>query len=287
MHTASAPSFNPAASPESTLVWNDIVGPKYARFEQVMVQGLSRHSDQQWGRLGSLAGRNIIDIGCGFGDTARFLAQLAVSGEVLGLDCSAELLSIAKQRFTARNLSYVLGDAGVYVPPFKVNVAYSRFGLMFFERPVSALKHIRTWLDNDGILCGLVWGSREENPWLNFAKEVVLKHLPPVASSSLSCGPGPFSMADPETLSAMLDCAGFSNVTLQKVDAEIEIGRSPEEALEFQLALGPAGEIVRHAKERGSLGIEQARTELYQTLCAHGSGPIRMSSSSFWFEARV
>ena len=61
-------------------------------------------------------------------------------------------------------------------------------------------------------------------------------------------------MADPDTVRALLEGAGFVNVKLERVDVPVMVGLTVPEAIEFQLAIGPAGELVREA---GDLGVEK------------------------------
>jgi len=52
-------------------------------------------------------------------------------------------------------------------------------------------------------------------------------------------------MAGPDMVSDPLQKAGFSRVSFERCDAPISIGRNMDEAIEFALALGPAGETLR------------------------------------------
>src|SRR6185295_12274199 len=96
----------------------------------------------------------------------------------------------------------------------------------------------------------IVWRARSDNPWLTLSKEVLLRYLPPVKESAATCGPGPFSMTDPDAVTQQLRIAGYSDVRFERIDAEVLIGRDLDEAVAFQLAIGPAGEVYREAGER-------------------------------------
>jgi len=79
------------------------------------------------------------------------------------------------------------------------------------------------------------------------AKEVVLKFLPPPGEDALTCGPGPFSMADEPMVRKMMEIAGYRDITFKRVDAPVLVGKTVEDAIGFQLAIGPAGEVFREA----------------------------------------
>ena len=280
-----------AASPEATAIWNDVVAPKYVDFEAVLVSAAQAHSDQIWSSLDRLPHtRRIIDVGCGSGDTTRHLAEAHPAARVTGLDCSEPLLALARQRHgSVPNLEFVLEDAGRYRPEAQVDLCFSRIGLMFFERPVQTLRWIRSWLRPKAILGAVVWQARERNPWLNLARDAVLEHVQPVDALAPSCGPGPFSMGDRETTLAIFERAGFSDVRFTSLEAPVRIGDSPEAAARFQLAIGPAGEIMRHATEANDPGIPAARARVVELLAQargdHADAGVVLPSASWWIEA--
>jgi len=70
-------------------------------------------------------------------------------------------------------------------------------------------------------------------------------------TDAVHCGPGPFSMAGPDMVSDMLQAVGFERVQFERFDSDICIGRNMEEAIQFAMELGPAGEIIRLAEEEG------------------------------------
>jgi hypothetical protein len=65
------------------------------------------------------------------------------------------------------------------------------------------------------------------------------------------CGPGPFSLANADTVSGILLSAGYEDVVLRRVDRPLLIGRNLDEAVKLNLALGPAAEALRLAGAEG------------------------------------
>jgi hypothetical protein len=112
--------------------------------------------------------------------------------------------------------------------------------------------------------------------------------LPPPADQAPSCGPGPFSMADTGTVGAILKAAGWTDAAFDRIDADIWIGDTVDEAIAFQLALGPAGEIVREAgalgEERRPRIVADMRAELAPFQTARG---VVMATSSWCVTARA
>jgi hypothetical protein len=142
---------------------------------------------------------------------------------------------------------------------------------------------MRSALKPDGIMTHIVWRDPEDNPWLSMAKEVVLRFLPPPGEDARTCGPGPFSMSDQEMVTKMMEIAGYKEIKFERVDAPVLIGRTVEDAIGFQLALGPAGEVFREAGEEAEAKRDQIKAALAKAIDAqrHEADGIVMGSSSW------
>jgi ubiquinone/menaquinone biosynthesis C-methylase UbiE len=283
-----------SASPnaENIAVWNDIIAPKYTRFRGIMVDGLGAHSQIALKHRPARPGDHALDVGCGFGDSCIDLArQVGPEGAVLGIDCCGPFIDIARRDAAAAGVGQVrfeVADAQTasFAAPF--DLCFSRFGTMFFQNPAAALRNLRRAVKPDGRLLMLVWRRIEDNDWLGAAKKLVLAHLPPPPEEAPSCGPGPFSMADPDTVREILGAAGWTDVVLERIDARVTIGDSLDEAVAFQLALGPAGEIVRDAGELGVAKRPVIEQELRARLRGHlTDAGVVMDSSSWCVTARA
>ena len=55
--------------------WNEVLAPKFIRFKHVLVDGLTHHSDAVFPNLPVNPGDRVLDVGCGFGDTAIKLSR--------------------------------------------------------------------------------------------------------------------------------------------------------------------------------------------------------------------
>jgi len=231
--------------------WNQILVPKFINYKHILVDGLTHHSEAIFPSLPVKEGDRVLDVGCGFGDTAIKLAQrVGPEGAVVGLDCCDAFLEYGRKAAAGlglQNISFVTGDALLDHFEPEYDFVFSRFGTMFFANPVAGLRNMRAALKPGGIATHIVWRTRNDNPWLSMAKEVVLNFLPPPGDDALTCGPGPFSMADETVVTKMMEIAGYSDITFKRVDAPVLVGRTVEDAIGFQLAIGPAGEVFREA----------------------------------------
>ncbi|HEY7377323.1 MAG TPA: hypothetical protein VH542_01425, partial [Steroidobacteraceae bacterium] len=102
-------------------------------------------------------------------------------------------------------------------------------------------------------------------------------------TDQVHCGPGPFSMAGPDMVSAMLKGAGYDRITFERYDTDICIGRDLSEAVELAMALGPAGEIIRLAQEEGEKRKPQVVAALRETLSRYARAGGVWAPSSTWF----
>ena len=252
---------------ESQEAWNGVLFERFVKFRDIIVAGLSRHGAEAMRISAPVSGERVLDIGCGFGDASQQLAALVgPSGSVLGVDIAPRFVEAARvdaESAGVSNVSFEVHDvqATTFVDTF--DYAFSRFGTMFFDNPVPALRNVRDAMNPGGRLCIVVWRRRFDNPWIYEAEKVVKPLLDePEETDEPRCGPGPFSMADADTTSGQMTAAGFTNVALHRIDLPLLVGRTLEEAVALNMALGPAAEAIRLAGEQA----ERVRPTLERLL---------------------
>lgn len=256
-----------AGNEEMADAWNGVLFERFNHYRHIVSGGLGPHGDEAL-RLHPPAPRDrVLDIGSGFGDTARQIAALVgPEGSVLGFDISAGFVELARREAEEQglaNVTYVLGDVQVAGFDRRFDYAFSRMGAMFFGAPVAALRNVREALEPGGRLCMIVWRQKPDNLWVYRAEQIVERFVEREEDpEEPTTGPGPFSMADADVTSQILVEAGFEQVSLRRCDLAIEIGMDLDQAVEFAMALGPAGEVIRRAGEEA----ERLRPEIAAAL---------------------
>jgi SAM-dependent methyltransferase len=160
------------------------------------------------------SGMQVLDLASGTGEPAISLAlRVGAAGHVTALDLSAELLEIAEKRAVARglkNFSTQRADAhSLPFPDHSFDLATSRFGVMFFRDPVTALGELRRVLRSGARACFLAWGPFDQPYWRSTMGVVHRRVGGPLLPPD---GPNPFRFAETGSLSAVLRSAGFKDI---------------------------------------------------------------------------
>lgn len=271
--------------------WNEVLVDKFERFRNILMDGLSHHGNVPLENLHLAPGAKVLDVGCGWGDTAIQLARkVGLSGAVLGIDCCGAFLDKGRRDAEAAgltNVRFVEADVERHAFEPEFDLCFSRFGTMFFSNPVVAMRNLRSALKPGGELLCITWRCLEDNPWPGLPKQVVLDYLPPPDEGAASCGPGPFSMANQGVVTKQLQAAGFENINFRRIDGPVMVGSSVQQAMQFQLAIGPAGEVFREAGGEAECHRGEIEDALREALArCEDNGEIIMDSSSWTITAR-
>ncbi|MBI5309464.1 MAG: class I SAM-dependent methyltransferase [Actinobacteria bacterium] len=223
----------------------------------------------------SIAGANrAIDLGCGFGETTLQLAQMVgPDGEAVGVDVADRFVAQAREEAAEagiENARFVQMDVQYDMPEGPFDYAFGRMGTAFFSNPGSAMRNLQMAMRPGGKLCKIVWRAKIENEWFWRTEQIVDRYVErpdPDDSDEPTCGPGPFSMANADTVSGILKYAGFDRISLRRLDMPVSVGKTVERAVEAALAIGPAAETVRLSGDRAEAvraDFERDLTELAQ-----------------------
>lgn len=234
-------------------------------------------------------GEHVLDIGCGCGETSIALASAAgPSGHVLGLDLSQAMLARARQRAPAGlKLDFLAADATTHAfAPQALDLAASRFGVMFFADPAAAFANIRLGMKAGGRLVFVAWRDAKLNPWLIVALRAATRHAPRLPEQAPDA-PGPFSFADEARVAKILTDAGFGAAHFHPYDVEIDLsgGQGFEAGLESAAQIGPASRALRNQDETVR---QAARASIREALTPYRRADALPLPGAIWLvEARA
>jgi ubiquinone/menaquinone biosynthesis C-methylase UbiE len=272
---------------EAIEAWDGPLFDRFVKYREIVVAGLRNHGDEALRLHPPSPGERVLDIGCGFGDTTQQLAELVgPDGFAVGVDAAPRFVEAARQEAAeagVENLGFEVADVELTEFPDRYEMAFSRFGTMFFANPVAALRNVRNALVPGGRLVMVVWRAKVENDWLYRAQTITERFVTkPEQYAEPTCGPGPFSMANADTTSGILLSAGFTDVTLRRLDLPINVGTDVDQAIDLAMALGPAGEILRLAGDSAAHLHEPIREALREGLADWMTPDGLIAPASTW-----
>lgn len=208
-------------------------------------------------------------MGCGTGTTS--LAAARQAHHVRGLDLSSVMIERARARAASvSNVDFEVGDAQVATFDPLFDVVLSRFGLMFFDDPPAAFTNLRRALVPGGRLVTVCWQGLERNDWMRVPGEA-LARVVPIGDLGEPGQPGPFSLGSRDDLTALLDAAGWSDVTVDGFTLPVPVGgaRTLDDAVEMVRG----NSLGRSALAGVSPAVEQRALGLVRDALAPHAGP--------------
>jgi ubiquinone/menaquinone biosynthesis C-methylase UbiE len=272
---------------EAIQAWDGPLYDRFVRFREILTTGLAGHGEAVLRLVPPQRGQRVLDVGCGFGDTTQRIAELVgPTGEVVGVDAAERFIETARREAEEAKLTnarFMVADVQTTDFDGGFDIAFSRFGTMFFTNPVPAMRNVCRALVPGGTLGIVVWRRREDNHWMYRAQTIVEGIVSrPEEYDEPTCGPGPFSMANADTVSEILGYAGFEDIAFHRTDIPIMVGHDVDEAIDLATALGPAGEILRLAGDRAGHLHGQVRDALHEGLSEFARPDGLWAPSSTW-----
>jgi SAM-dependent methyltransferase len=263
--------------------WNNEAGPRWVAMQERMDATLAPLMNVALDRARPAAGETVLDIGCGCGATLLELAsRVGPNGTVVGVDISAPMLDRARGRVrdnALQNVHLTLSDAATHsFTPGAFDLAFSRFGVMFFDDPAGAFANIRSALAPAGRLTFVCWASPRDNQWLTVPLMAARPHLPPQPEGD-PLAPGPFAFADPDRVRGILAAAGYSAIDVARHDAGMRIcgPGETEQAARFAIESGPVARAMAGAEPAAREVAEKAILAELRRL--EGPGGIELPGS--------
>jgi SAM-dependent methyltransferase len=267
--------------------WNGPVGERWARLQEKIDLHMEEITEAVLRFAAPREGERILDIGCGCGTSTFLLAfKAGPDGATAGIDISAPMLSVARARAMAQNagIVFIEGDASTYDFQPVFDLAFSRFGIMFFADPVSAFANIKGALAPAGRLVFVCWRSMAENIWASAPMEAAA-HLLPRQEPADPFAPGPFALANRERLHRILADANFSHIEIEPFDGTMNMGATLEEAAAEVVNIGPLARAAADLDDATREKIRQAIEVAYARYVSPAG--IRPPAACWMVRARL
>ncbi len=263
---------------EQARAWDGPDGERWARDADRFDAALRAYRDDLVRACGVGPGDQVLDVGCGTGQTTRDAARAATSGSVLGVDLSAAMLAVARVRAAEEGLADVVFEqADAQVHPFAPvhDVVLSRTGAMFFADPLAAFVNLAGALRPGGRLVLLTWQPLSQNAWMGRVRTALAhgRELP----LPLSDRPGPFGLADPGRIRRLLRAAGLVDVRVDPLRRPFHAGADVGDAERF--LLGSFGGLLDGLGDDARAG---ALLALREDLAAHRTEDGVTYGSAAW-----
>jgi SAM-dependent methyltransferase len=275
------------ANAKQSAYWNGEAGRRWTALQESQDRLFTAITAELFAAAAPQPGEKVLDVGCGAGETTLRAASL--TGEALGVDVSEPLLARARERAaeTGSPARFALADATVYdFSAEAANLLISRFGVMFFAEPQKSFANLRRGVKPGGRLAFVCWRKPELNPWAMTPYAAALKHLPPQPEAAPDA-PGPFAFCDEARVRAILEGAGFAEVSFAPHDFQLDIadGEGLDSAVAKCLMLGPTSRALDGQPDAMR---EAVRAEIRAALAPYVKGGEVALGAAVWIvRARV
>jgi len=247
-----------------------VVGTAAEVYDEFFVPALFR----EWAApvcdaAGLAPGRRVLDVACGTGVLARAaLARVQPGGTVVGLDCNADMLDVARR--SEPEIEWKLGQAeALPIPGATLDAVISQFGLMFFEDRIKALQEMWRVLRRGGRLAVAVWGPVEEAPGYAAMVALLQRLFGTRAAEALRA---PYSLGDPQTLGSLVEAAGIleAKITTRQ-------GRAEFPSIESWVHTDVKGWTLADMIDEAQYQSLQRAAQRELTAFAHADGRVRFA----------
>ncbi len=277
---------------EQKTYWNGEAGRKWADNDAMMAQMLAPIARDLLEHANIVGATRVLDVGCGGGSETLMLAEhLGPGATVLGVDISAPLLAVARERARAAGASgtrvdFLEADASSFAfEPASFDLLFSRFGVMFFDDPAAAFVNLQRALQPGAKLAFCCWQALQENLWAALPLKAALQHLP-APEPPPPHAPGPFAFADAEHTRSVLTRAGFSDVSMTAHPVTMAWGREDDIATTARdmLNMGPVSRLLQDCDPALREAVYRSATEAMKPWFREGR--IRLPGAVWLVTAR-
>jgi len=225
----------------------------------------------------------VLEIAAGTGRVTRHIRErIPAPAKIIASDISEDMLGEAKKKLSHLNIEWQIIDAQQL--PFSdnsIDLVVCCFGYMFVPDQPKAFAEAYRVLRPGGMFLFTTWDKLEQNAASYTARSIAKEYLeePLPASYNLAT-----SMSDETAIEQLLQDAGFSKITIEKVK-QFSVSPSAKEAA-YALVEG-GGLIYTEIKKRNPVWIDEIKIKVEKELgekfgTAPMTAPISAVISQAW-----
>jgi ubiquinone/menaquinone biosynthesis C-methylase UbiE len=189
-------------------------------------------------------GMRVLDLATGRGEPAIPAAhRVGPRGSVLGVDLSASMLAMARERADREglaNLELRVVDAAALadLEAHSFDAVLARWGLMYMASPRDALRVARDAMAPHARLVVAVWAEPERVPYFTLPRRVLERYraLPALDHTT----PGTFRYAPRDALARDIECAGLKIEHTEEIEVPVMEAATGDELIAWVRAFGLA-----------------------------------------------
>jgi SAM-dependent methyltransferase len=271
---------------EQSRLWNGPSGHAWVETQDVLDQMYKPIEDLLVEVVSDSSRHRVLDVGCGTGSTTLAVARrLGKGGRSIGIDISQPMIAVARRRAEREHLGarFICADAQGYpFEPESVDAIMSRFGVMFFDEPVTAFANLRRAATENGELRAIVWRSAAETPFMTTAERAaapLLSNLPPRRPNV----PGQFALADDRRVHAILEESGWAGIDIRPIDVDCSFAE--RDLVRYVTRLGPVGLALRDVDEATRARVVPTVRAAFDPF-VHGA-EVRFTAACWMVRARA
>jgi len=261
--TPPAPSYaatDGAAYERFLARWSRLLSVPFAQFAQAAEEG------------------RVLDVGCGTGSLALFLAENRAAGQIAGVDIAAPYIAFARSRPGGAGLSFVVGDACRL--PFadsSFDTALAQLSLNFVPDAAQAVREMRRIARPGGVVAASVWDFRGGLVFQRLFWDTAAGLDPDAGSARDRLFSAPLAL--PDGLPALWRAAGLDAVERASITIRMEYADFADYWEPLLGGQGPVGAYVANLPpERRQLIEERVRAAF---LSGAADGPRSLTATAW------
>jgi len=238
-------------------------------YERVFEPLTTAFAVQALDRLEPLAGLDLLDVAAGAGGTA--LEALRRGARVTAVDASAVMV----RRIAVRApgvAAHRMDGAALALPDGRFDAAISSFGVVLFPDPAAGMAELHRVLRPDGRVAVVTWTEPHRYALAARLYEAIIavRGAPPPAGEL----PAQLRFVEPERLRALVAAAGFDDISILPLAAELHASSAVDLAASLGFAPGMQALLESLGPDRPAVLQEFAD----RLTADQGAGPVRLGA---------